>query len=103
MSVRQTVEQQIRDALAPLHLEVIDESGMHSVPEGAESHFKVVIVSDHFDGVKLIERHRMINRLLQQQFATGLHALAVHAMTPEEWFAKGGAVPGSPQCMGGSK
>jgi len=103
MSVRQSIEKRIGDALGPLHLEVIDESRMHSVPEGAESHFKVVVVSEHFAGVKLVERHRMINGLLKPQFETGLHALALHAMTPEEWFAKGGAVPSSPECMGGSK
>ncbi len=103
MSVRQTIQKRIGDALAPLHLEVLDESRMHSVPEGAESHFKVVVVSERFIGVKLIERHRMVNGLLKPQFAAGLHALALHTMTPEEWLDKGGAVTGSPPCMGGSK
>ena len=103
MSVRHNIESRIGEALAPLHLEVTNESRMHSVPEGAESHFKVVVVSDRFTGVKLIERHRMINGLLQQEFAAGLHALALHTLTPEEWLAKGGAVASSPPCMGGSK
>ncbi len=103
MSVQETIESRIREAVAPLHLEVVNESGMHSVPEGSESHFKVVVVSDRFVGAKPIERHRMINAALKAQFESGLHALALHAWTPEEWFAKGGMAPASPPCLGGSK
>ena len=103
MSRQETIETLIREELSPLHMEVINESGMHNVPEGSESHFKVFVVSDHFEGNGLVQRHRMINRLLSDQFDQGLHALALHTMTPEEWFAKGGNVPASPECMGGSK
>jgi len=103
MSRKDTIETRIREQLSPLHLEVQDESHMHAVAEGAESHFKVVVVSDRFAGTPLIKRHRTINSLLADAFGQGLHALALHTMTPEEWFAKGGQAPESPQCMGGSK
>ncbi|MGD2084511.1 MAG: BolA family protein [Chromatiales bacterium] len=103
MSRHDTIETLVREELKPLHLEVIDESHMHSVPEGAESHFKLVVVSDRFEGTGLVQRHRMINRLLAGELDQGLHALALHTMTPDEWFAKGGEVPESPECMGGSK
>jgi BolA protein len=103
MSRKETIETRIREKLSPLHLEVLDESHMHAVPEGAESHFKVVVVSDHFAGTPLIKRHRTINALLSDLFEQGLHALALHTLTPEEWFAKGGQAPDSPECMGGSK
>ena len=76
---------------------------MHNVPEGAESHFKVVVVSESFAGARPIERHRVINALLADQFAQGLHALALHTLTPEDWFSKGGTVSDSPPCLGGSK
>lgn len=84
-------------------MEVIDESHMHSVPEGAESHFKVTLVSESFAGKMLVKRHREVNSLLKAEFDQGLHALALHTMTPEEWFAKGGVAPDSPPCLGGSK
>jgi BolA protein len=85
-----------------MHLEVIDESHMHSVPEGAESHFKVVAVSERFAEHKLLVRHRMVNRELSGEFESGLHAIALHTWTPDEWLEKNGTAPESPQCLGGS-
>jgi BolA protein len=102
---RQTrIEQALTAALTPLHLEVTDESHMHSVPAGAESHFKVLVVSETFADEKRIGRHRKVNALLRDEFDGGMHALAIHAWSPEEWFEQGGGpAPASPQCMGGSK
>jgi len=100
---KEQIEQSLTQAFSPLHLEVVDESHMHSVPEGAQSHFKVTLVSENFRGEKLIARQRAVNRLLADQFASGLHALALHTWTPEEWFEKGGNAPESPPCLGGSK
>lgn len=103
MSRRARIQAKLGTALSPMHLEVIDESHMHNVPDGAESHFKVVVVSERFAGHKLVGRHRVVNRELSGEFETGLHALALHTWTPEEWFEKGGTSPDSPQCMGGSE
>lgn len=103
MSRKERIEAKLESALSPTHLEVLDESHMHSVPEGAESHFKVIAVSERFAAHKLLGRHRMVNHELGGEFETGLHAIALHTWTPEEWFEKGGAAPESPQCMGGSK
>jgi BolA protein len=103
MSRRERIQAKLESALSPLHLEVIDESHMHSVPEGAESHFKVIVVSEHFAQHKLLGRHRMVNRELSGEFETGLHAIALHTWTPEEWLEKGGSAPTSPLCQGGGK
>lgn len=103
MSRKSNIEQILNGALAPVHLEVRDESHMHSVPEGAESHFKVIVVSDRFKGEKLVSRHRLINQLLSAELGSGLHALALHTWTPEEWYEKGGKTPESPPCLDGSK
>ncbi|MEJ1298364.1 MAG: BolA/IbaG family iron-sulfur metabolism protein [Candidatus Sedimenticola sp. (ex Thyasira tokunagai)] len=103
MYMKETIEKAITDALQPQFLEVIDESHMHSVPEGAQSHFKVTVVSDKFKGEKLVARHRLINGLLREAFSGSLHALALHTMTPEEWYEKGAGTIDSPECMGGSK
>jgi BolA protein len=104
MSRQTRIEQTLSGALSPMHLEIVDESHMHNVPEGAESHFKVLVVSDAFQDEKLVARHRRVNALLGDELQNGLHALAIHAWTPQEWFDKGGgAAPASPQCMGGSK
>jgi BolA protein len=103
MNRQQAIHSRLTDAFQPLHLEVIDESRMHSVPEDAQSHFKVTVVSDAFADQSLVQRHRAVNSLLADEFAHGLHALALHTMTPDEWYTKGGASPESPPCLGGSK
>ncbi len=103
MSRKQAIEACIQQAVSPLHLEVVDESPMHSVPEGAESHFKLTVISTEFENQGLLERHRRINQLLADQFSAGLHALALHTWTPGQWYEKGGRAPESPPCLGGSK
>jgi BolA protein len=102
-TTQQTIQQKLQDAFAPIHLEVINESHMHSVPEGSESHFKVVVVSSAFEGEKLIGRHRKVNEVLTEELHGGIHALALHTLTPEDWFNRGGTVEASPPCLGGSK
>ncbi|MBK5939365.1 BolA family protein [Halochromatium roseum] len=104
MSRKVRIQESLTTALKPMHLEVSDESHMHNVPDGAESHFKVLAISEVFAGEKLIDRHRRVNGLVRDEFASGLHALAIHAWTPQEWFDKGGGeAPASPECLGGSK
>lgn len=103
MSLKSHIEQKLRSEFAPLHLQVVNESHMHNVPEGSESHFKVTLVTEQFSGKGLVHRHRAVNKLLAEELKDGIHALALHTMTPEEWFAKGGQSPDSPECLGGSK
>lgn len=103
MNRQTSIQTLLTQALDPLHLEVVDESHMHAVPAGAQSHFRVLVVSGQFSGQGALARHRQVNRLLRDEFAQGLHALALHTWTPEEWFERGGAVPESPLCQGGSK
>lgn len=101
MTLQKTIIEKLEQAFNPEHLEVINESHMHNVPEGSESHFKVVIVSNDFKDKMLLARHRMVNKELENELNGGIHALALHTMTMEEWFEKGNA-PESPPCLGGS-
>ncbi len=103
MTMQENIRSKIQQRLNPMHLEVTNESHMHNVPEGSESHFKVTVVSDSFTGEKLIARHRLVNKILAEELKTQIHALALHTLTPDEWFKKGGRVPASPECLGGSK
>ena len=100
--MQQTITSKLEKALSPEHLEVINESYMHNVPEGSESHFKVVIVSDDFKDKMLLARHRLVNKVLEEELKGSIHALALHTMTMEEWFEKGKAAE-SPPCEGGGK
>lgn len=101
MNMQSTIETKLNDALKPEVLEVLNESHMHSGP-ATESHFKVVAVSKEFEGKMLIARHRMINKALEEELQQ-IHALALHTMTADEYFEKGGAIEDSPECEGGSK
>jgi BolA protein len=84
-------------ALDPLHLEVLDESHMHS--RGLETHYKVVIVSPLFAGLNAVKRHQKVYASLGELMGQ-VHALALHTYTPEEW-AQQGVAPASPTCKGG--
>jgi BolA protein len=98
----QRIEAAISAALAPSFIQLEDESHKHSVPEGAESHFKLVCVSEAFAGLMPVRRHQKVYGELQSELDSGLHALALHLYTPKEWAAQQQA-PASPDCKGGSK
>jgi stress-induced morphogen len=100
--MRARIEQKLNERLAPSVLEVINESGMHGVPRGSETHFKVIVVSHAFEGKSPVERHRLVYDALDQELRAGVHALAISSRTPDEW-ARNGSVAASPPCLGGSK
>ena len=103
MQVQRSIEQKLTTGLQPSWLQVVNESGMHNVPDGSESHFKVVVVTDAFSGQGLVQRHRQVNGLLMDELAGAVHALALQTFTPDEWTKRGGQTEASPDCLGGSK
>lgn len=103
MSMQKNIEDKLTTAFSPLHVTVENETHMHNVPEDSESHFKVTVVSTEFEDQMLIKRHRAVNAVLAEELNGQIHALALHTMTPDEWFAKGGEAPESPPCLGGGK
>ena len=100
MNRKQRIHAILSDNLEPLLLQVEDESHTHHVPAGAETHFKVVLVSEKFQTISRVERHRLVNKLLTEELKNGLHALSLHLYTPEEWERQQGA-PLSPSCRDG--
>lgn len=86
----------------PQHLEVINESSKHNVPKGSETHFKVVVISDNFEGIPLIKRHRLVNEVLKEELENGVHALSIVAKTQVQWEESGQHVSKSPTCRGGT-
>jgi len=89
------IKAKLAAALAPIALEVIDESHKHAGhahaitrPGTAQgtggTHFQVKVVSDAFTGKSRVDRHRTINQLLAFELAAGVHALAIDAKAPGE-------------------
>lgn len=96
------LEQQLLEHLSqlePSHLEVINESSGHGgYYPGKESHFKVIIVSDVFKGMRAVKRHQLVYTHVEHLLMAGggsIHALALHTYGLEEWD---GHVPTSPEC-----
>lgn len=103
MIVETAITAKLRETFAPDALRVENQSDQHSGPRGRESHFKVVVVSERFAGLSLVQRHRAVNAALADELQGGVHALSIEALTPEQWVARGGAVLESPACLGGPK
>ncbi|CBI37605.3 hypothetical protein VitviT2T_005851 [Vitis vinifera] len=76
---KEDVESSLTSVMNPSHLEVIDTSG------GCGASFAIEIVSEQFEGKRLLERHRMVNAALQEELKQ-IHALSIKkALTPEQW------------------
>jgi len=102
MTVASVIESKLRADLGPQLLEVENESHKHSGPS-LESHFKVTAVADVFASLSLVKRHQHIYKLLSDELAGSVHALALHLYTPAAWEARPQARPDFPQCRGGRK
>lgn len=83
MTVIQIIEERLRSAFSPQQLDIINESHLHShhnsSPGTGESHFRIKIVSESFNGKSRIECHRMIHEVLAEELAGPIHALAIKA------------------------
>jgi BolA protein len=77
----------IEAALAPLSLEIEDESHRHAGHAGAadgRGHFSVDVVSEAFAGLGPIARHRAVYAAVGELMTTDIHALSIRARTPSE-------------------
>ena len=87
-SVQKTIRKKLEAAFKPEKLEIRDDSHHHAGHAGArpegETHFTVHIVADAFHGTSRLERHRMVNKALQEELAGPIHALAIKAYAPGE-------------------
>jgi BolA family transcriptional regulator, general stress-responsive regulator len=88
MRTEDVITKKLTEAFAPDSLKVVDESHLHAGhmghrPEG-QTHYRVYIVSHAFKGKSRVDRHRMINSLLADELAGGVHALALHVQAPGE-------------------
>lgn len=88
MSVAASIERKLTEALHPTRLEIEDESARHrghtGYREGGETHFRVTIVSPAFAGQNRVARQRLVYKILADELAGRVHALALTALTPDE-------------------
>jgi BolA protein len=98
--MQEQLEDVLSQALTPQVMYVDNESHLHSSGKGNNSHFKITLVADAFQGLTLVARHRAVQAVLRGK-TEGIHALGLHTYTPEEWLARGEEEPDSPACSGG--
>ena len=88
MTVESRMREKLMISLRPTRLDVVNESHLHaghrSSPGTGESHFRVLIVSEAFTGKSRVERHRIVNDLLNNELKNAVHALAIKACAPGE-------------------
>jgi BolA protein len=98
--VEATIASKVVAAFQPVHIELTNESHLHAGPR-TDSHFKLVAVAGAFEGLNKVKRHQLVYRLLAEELAGPVHALALHLFTPSEWESQ--VVPASPLCAGSNK
>lgn len=83
--IREILEQEFQ----PIHLEVVDESHLHAghmgYREGISTHFRLVIVSEKFEGLMPIKQHKLVNTALKAQLEGDVHALAMKTIKASKW------------------
>ncbi len=88
MTMKQRIAAKLTQGLRPTTLDIVDESDRHKghagAREGGETHYRVHIVSESFAGKGRLERHRIVYALLADEFAAGVHALALQTLAPGE-------------------
>jgi len=100
--VKNLLTNRLNAAFTPLHFQIEDESHRHS--RGGESHFKVLIVSQVFEGKSLLERHRLVNYAAKGTDPNlPCHALSIQAKTKEQWSTGEVKIQATPSCLGGDK
>jgi BolA family transcriptional regulator, general stress-responsive regulator len=85
-SVTAQLRSALERALAPSHIEIIDDSAAHAGHAGARSggHYRVSLVATAFEGHTQLERHRMVYAAVAPLMDGAVHALNILARTPAE-------------------
>jgi BolA protein len=82
---RAQVEARLRERLAPVALEVIDESHLHAGHGASGAHFRVNVVSARFAGLSRVAAQRLVYEALADEMGPEIHAFAMRTLTPEQW------------------
>jgi len=97
MNIRSEIHKSCSESLNLKLITIDNESHLHSSSQNAESHFKLILVSNDFLNMSLIKRHKHIYKILNE-IMPKIHALAIHAFTEEE-FKNNTVNTNSPDCV----
>ena len=91
------IENILNESFSPQVISVTNESHMHNVPDGSESHFKLLVVSDSFIDLSLVKRHQLVYKCLKAEMKL-IHALSMHLYTKSEYDLNPDLIA-SPECV----
>jgi BolA protein len=87
--IKAIIEKKLKEAFHPVFLDLQDESHKHKHHSGwkeeGETHFKLIVASDAFNGQSRVERHKSIYKVLSSELALQVHALSIKALTEVEY------------------
>ena len=95
-SIENKIINTLNESLNISSLKIVNESYMHNVPEDAESHFKIVIVSNDFSNLSQIQRHKLVYKHLGN-IMDDIHALSIQSFNEVE-FKLNPTILDSPEC-----
>tara|TARA_B100000941_G_C28503804_1_gene555941 strand:- start:2192 stop:2497 length:306 start_codon:yes stop_codon:yes gene_type:complete len=96
-NIQDTIKRTLIKDFNPSVLKIVNESYMHSVPKNAETHFKLVIVSNFFVNLSQVKRHQIVYKSLDEVMKQ-IHALSIHSFDEEE-YSKNPIILDSPNCV----
>ena len=103
MSVTEIIERKVIDTFSPTRLKIDNDSKRHAGP-ATDSHFRLIIVSQAFEGANRVKRQRAVYACLAEELAGPVHALQMKCLTPTEYESADGDVSlKAPPCGGGHK
>ena len=95
-SIENKIINTLNECMNVFSLKILNESFMHNVPEDAESHFKIVIVSNDFNNLSHIKRHKLVYKYLDT-IMDDIHAISIQSFNEDE-FKLNPTVLDSPEC-----
>src|SRR4051812_22920503 len=87
MKIESAIREKLQKRFTPVHMDLANESRRHHRPEGAETHFKLLLVSEVFEGVSRLKRQQLVNETLNTELIDPVHAFTMKCLTPDEWRA----------------
>lgn len=79
------MESELIAAFDPVYIDCGNFSDQHRLAPGSESHFQVTLVSEKFNGLSRVQRHKLVYQVIKRHFEAQLHAAVLNLYTPEEW------------------
>ena len=95
-SIENKIINTLNECMNICSLKILNESFMHNLPKDAESHFKLVIVSNDFNNLSHIQRHKLVYKHLGN-IMNDIHAISIQSFNEDE-FKLNPTILDSPEC-----